>query len=96
MTGFMNPLAPRSRNVDSNAASIKEWLRKQLALSDDVVISVNQVACHELSCSDVETVIGILRPGQPVYILRVLRPIADVTAGDLALAIQTAQIRHDL
>jgi hypothetical protein len=73
----------------SHTTRIKDWVRMHLRLPEEVVISVNEVACRDAGCPDVETVIGILRPEQPVQILRVERPIAYVTEDHLALAIWT-------
>jgi hypothetical protein len=89
MTGFVNPFAPKGRGGDS-ATRIKDWVRKCLALPVDVVVSVYQISCREVGCADVETIIGILRPHEPVQIMRVPRPIVDVTERDVELAHQHA------
>jgi hypothetical protein len=91
MTGFVNPFARKGRGAGDNAARIKEWVRKYLALPDDIVVSVSQISCREAGCPDVETVIGILRPGEPIQMLRVLRPIVDVTEHDVEAASRHAQ-----
>jgi hypothetical protein len=46
---------------------------------------------RETGCPDVETVIGILRPGEPVQMLCVLRPIVDVAERDVEEACRHAQ-----
>ena len=41
---------------------IKRVLREALALSEDVTVTVTQLACLEEDCAPLETVIGLLRP----------------------------------
>lgn len=96
MMGFVNPLARKKPSDTSHTARIKGWLRMQLRLAEDVVVSVNELACRDAGCPDVETVIGILRPGRPVQMLRVERPIAYVTEDHIALAIWTVQRSAEL
>jgi hypothetical protein len=91
MKGFVNPFARRNPIDTSHAARIKHWVRAQLRLSTDTVVSVNEVACRDAGCPDLETVIGILRPGRPIHMLRVDRPVAYVTKDHIALAIEIAQ-----
>lgn len=91
MTGFVNPFARKGPGVGDSAARIKEWVRKCLTLPDDIVVSVNQISCREVGCPDLETVIGILRSGAPVQIMRVLRPIVDVTEHDVEEASRHAR-----
>lgn len=94
MTAFVNPLAPRPRGLPAHAAQIKDWTRACLGLVDDVIVSVNQIACREPGCPDVETVIGVLRQGQAVLTAKIARPIADVTEHDVGLAL-SGHARND-
>jgi hypothetical protein len=94
MSGFVNPFAPKGRGAGDSAARIKEWVRKYLALPDDIVVSVSQLSCRETGCPDVETIIGILRPGEPIQILRVLRPIVDIAERDVEEASRHARTLH--
>jgi hypothetical protein len=91
MKRFVNPFARRSPSDSSHTARIKDWVRAQLRLSADTVVSVNEVACRDAGCPDLETVIGILRAGLPIHMLRVERPIPYVTKDHIALAIQIAR-----
>ncbi|MGF7161542.1 hypothetical protein FHS85_003183 [Rhodoligotrophos appendicifer] len=94
MSGFFNPFAPKARGAGDSSTRIKHWVRKYLPLPDDVVVSVNQISCREAGCPDIETVIGIFRPGEPVQKLRLFRPITDVTEGDVEEASRSALIRR--
>jgi len=77
---FFNPLAPKPR-IDTTA--IKRWARAALALPDDVPVSVSQIACREAGCPDVETVIGVMKPGCNFVSWRILLPAAEVTEADV-------------
>jgi hypothetical protein len=90
MKSFINPFARRNRSDSSHTARIKDWVRAQLRLSAETVVSINEVACHDAGCPDLETVIGILPAGRPIQLLRIERPIAYVTSDHIALAIQIA------
>lgn len=82
---FFNPLAPKPR---LDTTSIKRWARAALALSDDVPVSVSQVACREAGCPDVETVIGVMKPGFNFTTYRVLKPVAEITETDVRRALE--------
>ena len=91
MTGFVNPFARRNPSDMSHTARIKDWIRTELRLPEDVVVSVNEVTCRDAGCADVETVIGILQAERPIQMLRIERPIAHVTKDHIALAIHTLE-----
>jgi hypothetical protein len=80
---FFNPLAPKPR---LDTAPIKRWARAALALSDDVPVSVSQVACREAGCPDIETVIGVMKPGYNFTSFRIPMPVAEVTEADVRRA----------
>ena len=44
---------------------IKRALREALQLPEDAILMVTELACLEEECAPVETVIGLLRPGEP-------------------------------
>ncbi|WP_187972001.1 nitrate reductase [Aquibium microcysteis] len=83
---FFNPLPPKPR---LDTTSIKRWARAALALSDDVPVSVSQVACREAGCPDLETVIGVMKPGFNFTTYRVLKPVAEITETDVRRALAT-------
>ncbi|MGQ2906236.1 MAG: nitrate reductase [Neoaquamicrobium sediminum] len=77
-----NPLAPR-RALPEKTRQIKAWVRDLYCLNDDVVVALSEIACRDEGCPDVETVIGIMRPGQKIESLRVHKALADVEHADL-------------
>ncbi|WP_247642871.1 nitrate reductase [Roseibium sp. TrichSKD4] len=79
---FVNPLAPR-RALPEKTRQIKEWTRALRGLDDQVVVAVSEIACRDEGCPDVETVIGIMRPGEKIETIRVHKPIAEVEQSDI-------------
>ena len=62
---------------------IKEALREALSLSDDMTVTVTELACLEEGCAPVETVIGLLRPDAPQVQFKLDKPTDAVNAEDL-------------
>ena len=83
MNRLANPLAPRGFALPEKTSQIKVWIREARGLDDDVVVSVTELACPKNGCPDIETVIGIMRPGEKIEMIRVNKAIADVTSHDL-------------
>jgi len=81
MNGLWNPLAPR-RGLPEKTRQIKAWVREFHALSEDVVVSVTELACRDAGCPDVETVVGIMRPGQKIQTIRIHKAIGEVMRED--------------
>ena len=52
--------SPRYPNLE-RARRIKKALREALSLSDDMTVTVTELACLEEGCAPVETVIGLMR-----------------------------------
>lgn len=48
------------------AGRLRHWVRTCLALGEDDVVMVTQLACRDAGCSPVETVLAVLRPGAPL------------------------------
>lgn len=83
MSRLANPLAPRGPALPEKTRQIKMWLRKAYALDDSVVLSVTELSCREDGCPDIETVIGIMRPGEKIETIRVHKAIAEIGPNDL-------------
>lgn len=83
MSGFANPFAPKSRGIPGRTADIKAWIRTAFSLSDDIVIVVSEIACREEDCPDIETVIGIMRPGEAIEALRIHKPVSEIAHDDI-------------
>ena len=74
--------SPRRPNLD-RARRIKRALREALSLSDDMTVTVTELACLEEGCAPLETVIGLLRPDAPQLQRKLHKPMDDVDATDL-------------
>ena len=81
MNRLANPFAPR-RALPEKTRQIKAWMRERYDLDETVVISVTELACRDEGCPDIETVIGIMRPGADIETIRVLKALADVEQSD--------------
>ena len=74
--------SPRHPNLE-RARRIKKALREALRLSDDMTVTVTELACLEEGCPPVETAIGVLRPDAPQLQCKLHKPMDDVDAEDL-------------
>lgn len=84
---FENPLArPGRRDVSAQIRRLKEAARAALGLGEDVMVSVTELTCHEPGCPDVETVVAILRPGEPPRLARIHKPLRETSPEDVAAA----------
>ena len=62
---------------------IKRCLRQALELPEDAIITVTQLACLEKGCAPLETVIGLLRVGNPRLQAKIHKATEAVAASDL-------------
>lgn len=79
MRQFHNPLAPKRNRFQAKSAEIKAWVRDALDLPEDTPISIAELACRDEGCPDIETVIGILKPDQPIVTFKLHHPISEIT-----------------
>ncbi|ATU95168.1 nitrate reductase [Phyllobacterium zundukense] len=86
MNRLANPFAPR-RALPEKSRQIKAWVRELCKLDDAVVVSITELACRDDGCPDIETVIGIMRPGEKIETIRIHRAIAEVMREDVAGAV---------
>lgn len=86
---FTNPIAPKTNRLLEKSSQIKAWVRDEMNLSEDIPITIAELACQDINCPDVETVIGVLEPGQPVTTVRVHLPIASVQQADVSEAVHS-------
>lgn len=84
MKGFVSPLARRKRPGYSEAVEkIERIVRTTLTLEDDTTVSLAELACREVGCPDIETVIAILvRDHDPVTI-RIQAAVPDILEAEL-------------
>jgi len=85
--GFVSRADLRARNAARSAriAAIKADLVARLGLAEADAVSVNEVACTEACCPDVETVVLVMRAGRPTRAYRIARGLEAVTDDDLAV-----------
>lgn len=88
MNRLTNPLAPR-RALPEKTRQVKAWVRELLGLDETVVVSITELACREEDCPDVETVVGIMRPGEKIEMIRIHKEIAEVNSSDLHAVLKT-------
>lgn len=86
---FVNPLARNGLSVINSARAIKSWARDRLALPEDAVVSVSELACHVAGCPPKETVILVMQGAETVQ-GSIHMAMTDVTADDVARAFSTA------
>ena len=87
---FFNPLKRATKPGYPEAiVRLKVEARELLGLADDVVISVNEIACRDPDCPGIETVVAVLREGQRPRTARIRKPIIEVTRDDLGVAFGT-------
>ncbi len=93
---FGGPLGQRTKNDPQVIARVKDWAAASFALAEDVTVMVTELRCTEEGCPPIETVIAILdTPGQPRQ-FKVYKPMAEVTAEDIAaVANGTSKHHHE-
>jgi hypothetical protein len=73
----------RSAARSADAARLKGALRLGLRLGEDDVLAVNEIACAEPGCADRETIVLVMRAGEPTRALRIARGMDAVEADDI-------------
>lgn len=86
----LKALRARVRAQASARQALAERARWVLALAEDDALSVNEIACADPGCPDTETVILLMRVGQPTRALKIAKPIEAVTEADIAAAERSA------
>lgn len=84
---FVNPLARGMPGPVNKARQIKDWTREILALPDEAVVSVNELACSLPDCPPKETVILVMVPSVPTRHASLHMPLRDVRREDLTVAL---------
>lgn len=83
---FVSLRAWRARSAERAevASRLKQELRSALNLGDADTLAVNEIACADPGCPDMETIVLVMRAGAPTRALRIRRPIDAVDAHDIA------------
>lgn len=84
--GFVSLKSFRARSAAQAEASaaLKARLIAALALGPEDALAVNAIACADPGCSDLETVVLVMRVGEPTRALKIRRAIAAVDPADVA------------
>lgn len=69
----------RSEIDAATRADLKERMVRIFGLSGEDSVSVNQIACADPGCPDIETVILLMRAGEPTIALKVPTLMADIS-----------------
>ncbi|CAO4166869.1 hypothetical protein [Methylorubrum populi] len=85
----------RSAGLAQAAARAKALIRPALGLTDADALSVNEIACADPGCPDVETVVLVMRSGEPTRALRIAGSLDRIDAAAAAsLAAEEARLRQ--
>ena len=83
---FVSLKAWRARSAERAeiAARLKRDLIAALGLTEADALAVNEIACADPGCPDMETIVLVMRAGAPTRALRIRRPMDAVDAQDVA------------
>ena len=84
---FVSLKAWRARSAERNAlaAKLKREIAHALDLAAADALTLNEIACPDPGCPDLETVVLVMRVGQPTRALRIRKTMDAVTPEDLAV-----------
>lgn len=71
------------RAPPGRAGLVKDWVIRRLDLTDDDLVTVAELACHEPGCPPVETVMTVHRADGKRRDWRLHKPLADVEEADI-------------
>jgi hypothetical protein len=80
----LKALRARSAERAEIAARLKRDLIGALGLTEADALAVNEIACADPGCPDMETIVLVMRAGAPTRALRIRRPMDAVDAQDIA------------
>ena len=82
----LKTLRARAREQAPGRQALAARARRVLALAEEDVLSVNEIACADPGCPDVETVILLMRARLPTRALTIGKPVEAVTDADIVAA----------
>ncbi|MCJ2069653.1 hypothetical protein MKK75_12785 [Methylobacterium sp. J-030] len=82
---FVSLKAWRARSAEraATAVQLKRDLIAALQLGDADALAVNEIACADPGCPDMETIVLVMRAGQPTRALRIRCPMEAVGPADI-------------
>ena len=91
---FVSLKAWRTRSAERAgiAARLKQELIVALGMSEADALAVNEIACADPGCPDMETIVLVMRAGAPTRALRIRRPMDAVDVQDIADLIEQDQL----
>jgi hypothetical protein len=92
---MINLFGSRAQADPAAVSRIKQWVAAAYALADDVTLMVTELRCTEPGCPPLETVIAVLRPGQPPFQHKLHKAVIDVIESDIAGLAQSAPLPQD-
>lgn len=83
---FVSLKAWRTRSAERAeiTARLKRDLIAALGLTEADALAVNEIACTDPGCPDMETIVLVMRVGAPTRALRIRRPMDAVDIQDIA------------
>ena len=87
---FVSLKAWRARSAERSALSVrlKNELIAALGLGASDALAVNEIACADPGCPDMETIVLVMRAGEPTRALRVRRPMDAVGGDEIAALVE--------
>ncbi len=83
---FVSLKAWRTRSAERAALAtrLKAEIATALVLGPGDALSVNEIACADPGCPDMETIVLVMRAGEPTRALRIRRTLDAVEPSDIA------------
>lgn len=88
---MMNMFAPRDKSP-GRASEIKACVGKQLDLTENDLVSVAELTCHEPDCPPVETVVTVHCDDDGRGSWKIQKPISEVCKSDINYALSDAKV----
>lgn len=77
-------------------AALKTRVIEAIGLGPDDTVAVNEIACADPGCPDRETIVLVMRSGEPTQAFRIRKAIDAIQADDvLALVAEMGSVRCD-
>ena len=78
----------RSAQQAALAGQLKNDLIAALGLVAADSLAVNEIACADPGCPDMETIVLVMRAGEPTRALRIRRPMEEVGTEEIAALVE--------
>lgn len=78
---------PRPAPDPARLAELKAWVRELMRVDDTALLLVNELACEDPGCPDLETSIVLSLAPREYLTFSIPKPAAEVTRADLVQAL---------